>query len=230
MRTLVIGDTHGRPTWKRLVREPWDRVVFLGDYFDSYEDFSPAEQLYNFNEIIAFRDEAPDRTTLLVGNHDYHYVTPGENYSGYQHRFAAQIGQAILDVKDKLQLCVEDQGWLLSHAGVTLPFCRRIHISTEYLTDELNGAWTLQPGLFRFWPEDYEGYGDHFMQGPLWVRPKSLMACPAHPKQIVGHTYQQKGVFMREFEGDQFVFADALPRQFVVITDGQVTAHDVSTF
>jgi hypothetical protein len=229
MRTAVIGDIHGRPIWKAIVRrEPWDRIVFLGDYFDSFEPFSAAEQIYNFNEIVAFKDAHP-AVTMLIGNHDLHYVIRGEFCSGYQQRFADRIGQALDTAKDRMRICLEDQGWLMSHAGVTTTWCRAQAVNvTGNLVAAVNETWANRPDAFRFNPIDQEGYGDHPIQGPLWVRPKSLMACPAHPKQIVGHTEDRSGkVFQREFEGDQFVFADALPRQFVVIEDGQIQPADI---
>jgi len=48
MRTIFLGDTHGRPTWKDIItKENPDRVVFIGDYFDSF-DIGGAEQIHNF--------------------------------------------------------------------------------------------------------------------------------------------------------------------------------------
>ena len=38
MKTILIGDIHGRSIWKRIVAdEKPDRVVFIGDYFDSFD-------------------------------------------------------------------------------------------------------------------------------------------------------------------------------------------------
>ncbi len=47
-KTLVLGDTHGRSNWKLAIhQEQPDRVIFIGDYFDSVE-FSDVEQIDNF--------------------------------------------------------------------------------------------------------------------------------------------------------------------------------------
>ena len=44
MKTIFIGDIHGRSIWKDIVaRENADRVVFIGDYFDSF-NIGSAEQ------------------------------------------------------------------------------------------------------------------------------------------------------------------------------------------
>ena len=50
-KTLILGDTHGRSTWKLAVhQEQPNRVIFIGDYFDSF-DISGVEQIDNFKQI-----------------------------------------------------------------------------------------------------------------------------------------------------------------------------------
>ena len=45
MKTLVLGDTHGRSFWKLAINiENPDRVIFIGDYFDSF-DIKGEEQM-----------------------------------------------------------------------------------------------------------------------------------------------------------------------------------------
>ena len=37
-KLVAIGDVHGRNTWKQIVeQEQPDTVVFVGDYFDSFD-------------------------------------------------------------------------------------------------------------------------------------------------------------------------------------------------
>ena len=37
-RSIVIGDTHGRNYWKKIIKhENPNRVIFIGDYFDSFD-------------------------------------------------------------------------------------------------------------------------------------------------------------------------------------------------
>ena len=57
MKTIVLGDIHGRNVWKDIVfQEQADRVIFIGDYFDSF-DIGPAEQMLNFKDIIEFKEK-----------------------------------------------------------------------------------------------------------------------------------------------------------------------------
>jgi predicted phosphodiesterase len=38
MKTLIIPDIHGKSVWKQMIEvESPDRIVFLGDYFDSFD-------------------------------------------------------------------------------------------------------------------------------------------------------------------------------------------------
>ena len=48
MKIIAIGDIHGRSIWKNIVSaNSYDKVVFLGDYFDSF-DIHTLDQIDNF--------------------------------------------------------------------------------------------------------------------------------------------------------------------------------------
>ncbi len=75
MQTIVIGDLHGRKTGLRIARKhPNDKLVFLGDYFDSKTGVSIREQLDIFDYLTALKLQNPERVILLTGNHDLHYI------------------------------------------------------------------------------------------------------------------------------------------------------------
>ena len=67
MKIIGIGDLHGRPYWKQIWEKhsDADKIVFVGDYFDSLDGYtelpvySAAEQIYNFREICALKREFP---------------------------------------------------------------------------------------------------------------------------------------------------------------------------
>jgi len=83
-KIIVLGDTHGRSKWKEVLRKEPDatKVVFLGDYFDSF-DIPFEEQVENFTNILALKKEDPDKIVLLLGNHDFQYLPyVTEHYSG----------------------------------------------------------------------------------------------------------------------------------------------------
>jgi len=117
-KTIFIGDIHGRDIWKHIVaKENPDRVVFIADYFDSF-NISTVEQLHNFKEIIEYKETSDKEVILLIGNHDYHYYPGGEIYSGYQHGAAPAIRQLLEENKHHLQMCYQLDNILCSHAGI----------------------------------------------------------------------------------------------------------------
>ena len=53
MKTLVLGDIHGRDCWKDIIKkEKPDKVIFLGDYVSTHEDIDSGTQLENLHEIF----------------------------------------------------------------------------------------------------------------------------------------------------------------------------------
>lgn len=71
MKTIAIGDCHGRSFWKLItqIEKDADEIVFLGDYFDSRDGFTGVEQIHNFKEILEYKESTEKKVTLLIGNH-----------------------------------------------------------------------------------------------------------------------------------------------------------------
>ena len=122
MKIIAIGDIHGRTIWKEIVQnETFDKIVFVGDYFDSL-NIDPVKQIENFNDIIAFKASNIDKVVLLLGNHDYHYLPYiYETYSGFK-----QMQKFVIDdlldnaIKNNyIQICYAHEYLLFSHAGIT---------------------------------------------------------------------------------------------------------------
>ena len=189
MKYLVLGDTHGRDTWKEMIEKyPTDKVIFIGDYFDSF-DVDGVIQMANFKDIIEFRDSRPDDVTLLIGNHDYHYMEGvHESYSGYQRGAGYEIQKLLTENRDKLQFAHSVGRWLFTHAGVTKDWCENNDVDLDNVVESINN---LELGAFRFVGIDM--YGDSPTSGPIWVRPRSLYRNRIDGwVQAVGHTQQRK--------------------------------------
>ena len=237
MKTIIIGDVHGRDQWKQIVSQEKDAdtVIFLGDYFDSF-DISAVEQMHNFKEIVEFKetsftnagteDQHKTRVILLIGNHDYHYFPEigDSSTSGYQTRMAPVIKQLIAEKREHLQVAHRMDEFVFSHAG----------ISSEWLDDTVVD-WTEQNmvdkinELFKYTPLslDYRsfkmfsatewsgasGYGNETYQGPMWIRPKALMSANKDTLrkkiiQVVGHTYQNEIDKEGKATGGRYYFVD----------------------
>ena len=247
MKLIAIGDIHGRDIWKQIVAKEQDAdvFVFVGDYFDSFT-VKGVDQINNFLDIIEFKKQSKVPVILLLGNHDYHYY-PGiedSGTSGYQTLMAPSIKYAVGDNKQHLQLAYQSGEFVFTHAG----------LSSEWLDDMVVG-WDVDSldatvnDLFRFQPNkiayrsfkyyDYEnnqatlaaGYGDETFQGPIWIRPKSLMRVNKNTLrkqiiQVVGHTPQDTIDIKGASTGGRYYFIDTLEygqNQYLVVKDGVVS-------
>ena len=243
-RTVVLGDTHGRSNWKLAThQEKPDRVIFIGDYFDSFE-ISGVEQIDNFKQIIKYKEDNPQiEVVLLIGNHDHHYF-PEVGYTGttgYQTRIAPSITQVIDENRHHLQMAYGFGEYLFTHAGVSPVFMDQVFgpddWSKENVIVDLNELFKYKPKAFDF--NGLESTGDNVTQTPLWIRPRSLMhANKTHSKglkkdyiQIVGHT-QMKRLDLTgsdKFTGGRYYFIDTMDTsgQYLVIEDDKMRTGSV---
>jgi len=215
-KTIFLGDTHGRNIWKQIIaKENPDRVVFIGDYFDSF-NITPVEQVHNFEEIIAFKETNVMEVIMLIGNHDFHYNPGGETYSGYNHIVAPVIRLILEENKHHLQMCYQLDNILCSHAGIGYDWLieqNRYEEGTESVSDFVNGIWKHHPRYFMF--NGIDPYGNSLTQTPIWIRPVALMSgnkdtfLKKDYIQIVGHT-QVKTIDMGQATGGRYYFIDTL--------------------
>ncbi len=227
MKLIALGDTHGRMNWKDIVtKEQFDKVIFIGDYFDTHEDVSAQQQIDNFKDIISYKKDNMDKVVLLFGNHDFHYLrSVDEHYSGFQEWHKTDISEALHDALDNdlLQMCYVHDNFIFSHAGITKTWHVNV-LGNEILKGkelelELNETFKYKPLSFCFTPGKYMNmYGDDVTQTPIWVRPNSLMRDQLDDyTQVVGHTTQRKLEL-----ADNVILIDTLGTsgEYLIITDG----------
>jgi hypothetical protein len=206
---LAIGDIHGRDGWKRYLDEDFSHYFFVGDYFDSF-DLSFRRQYRNFADICtaARRDR---RLCLCIGNHDYHYMAGVRNqrYSGFQERNYFRIQEALEENLDLLRVLYVTEDWfIISHAGLSATFMAKAEKQGCRGVEEINDAFLRDRNLLAF--DGWDIFGDDLTQGPLWIRPNSLLAdhLPGY-SQIVGHTgFANIQEVPLEEEGRKIVFID----------------------
>ena len=233
MKTIFLGDTHGRSLWKDIIaKETPDRVVFIGDYFDSF-DIGSAEQQFNFKEIIAFKESAQYEVIMLIGNHDYHYYPGGETYSGYQHGAAPAIRQLLEENKHHLQMCYQLDNILCSHAGIGHNWLvEQEKYESGSIADFVNDIWNYKPIRFMFY--GFDPYGDNKTQTPIWIRPASLLSgnrdtfLKTDYIQIAGHTQVHKIDIKGKATGGRYYFIDAIDeRQYLIYDDGKFKLGEI---
>jgi hypothetical protein len=246
MKTIVLGDTHGRSFWKLIThKENPDRVIFIGDYFDSF-DIQGVDQIQNFKEIIEYKNKGTNEVILLIGNHDYHYMEGiNEQYSGYQHNLAMSIRFELEDNKQHLQMAYQMGEFLFTHAGVSSEFMDSVFGSTgwtvETLEADLNEQFRYKPLTFGFGMAVnitkaiyLDEYGDNIEQSPIWIRPRSLMAANRDTLrkqiiQVVGHTQVTTMTGQEKMSGGRYFLIDCLGTsgQYMVINDGEVSINKI---
>ena len=244
MRTVVIGDTHGRSNWKLAIhQEKPDRVIFIGDYFDSFE-LSGVEQIDNFKQIIKYKEDNPQvEVVMLIGNHDHHYF-PEVGYtgtSGYQSGIAPSITQVVDENRHHLQMAYGFGDYLFTHAGISPVWMDKVFgpddWSKENIVVDINEMFRYKPRAFDF--TGLEPSGDNAIQTPIWIRPRSLMSAnKKHPKglkkdyiQIVGHTQMRRLDLdgSDKFTGGRYYFIDTMDTsgQYLVIEDNKLRTNSV---
>jgi Predicted phosphohydrolases len=197
---LIIGDIHGTEYWKDIldntISENKDgKVVFLGDYVDSFT-ISPEDCYKNLQNIIDFAYlYNPTNTILLLGNHDYHYLYPDSiKGSGYQKEYAEKYFEIYDKNKHLFRINYQFEknkiNYICTHAGITTTWLGKqktniFNLETLYLNN---------PDAYDFkFPKNitmtYSPSGDDEYQSPLWVRPSSLYQKKIQNyHQIIGHT------------------------------------------
>ena len=197
----IIGDIHGRDTWKRLVDDNCINV-FIGDYFDPYQDFTIKDLGRNFMEIVEYKRKHRKNTVLLYGNHDMDYLPDIPEYNNRYDEENAFWIQQLFTASEWLFHGVAyaiGDNYLVTHAGVTnewketyLPKVRSIRPAN--MARAINSLWKKDKRPFTFSPNSngFDHYGEDTRHSPLWVRPGALcfdnMYNGTHVKQIVGHT------------------------------------------
>jgi len=233
MKTIFLGDTHGRSLWKDIIaKESPDRVVFIGDYFDSF-DIKSTEQMFNFKEIIAFKESNQCEVILLIGNHDYHYYPGGETYSGYQHGAAPAIRQLLEENKHHMQMCYQLDNILCSHAGIGHNWLvEQERYESGSIADFVNDIWNYKPIRFIFYGLD--PYGDSKTQTPIWIRPASLLSgnrdtfLKKDYIQIAGHTQVNKIDIEGKATGGRYYFIDAIEiGQYLIYENNQFSLGEI---
>lgn len=196
MKHIAIGDIHGRDSWQRVNTKLYEKVVFLGDYVDSYDLFDLAI-LENLKKIIALKKRQPEKVELLLGNHDAHYLHyPRFECSGFRPTMQRDLTTLFCKNADLFQIAYQKDNYLFTHAGVTnnwhneikrLPVFQQICEQEETLAGQLNRLekTTYRASLYDVGIErGGNGYG-----GPLWADLKETFTGMLHGyNQVVGHT------------------------------------------
>lgn len=231
MKTIVLGDIHGRTCWYDIIqKENPDRVIFMGDYVSTHEKYTVEQQCSNLEDILNFKEGFGENCILLRGNHDMQHLTYSwAECSGY----FPHVAKWMVGIKDRFlkltQWVYIQDGLVFSHAGITDKFWEYLNLG-EPTVDNILKINELEPSpLFGFTPSRFSDYyGDSETQPLTWVRPATLMEYNIGWPQVVGHTrVRTPGNLIKYMEPNGWVnipelwCVDALPYWYMVIEDGE---------
>ena len=148
MKTLIIPDLH-EPSAAVLDciedlirRERPDRTVFLGDYFDQYND-GPADT----ERMASWLSNSlgKENRVHLIGNHDASYFWPCDTtycpgFTWEKEAVVQRILGAAAHARFQFHTWIE--GWLLTHAGLAAAWVPEGIDVAPWLESEARNAWT----------------------------------------------------------------------------------------
>lgn len=257
-RCILLADIHLKHERADSIlnSEPHDRAVFLNDIFDDFND--NAEQ--NRNTAIWFKEKINDPKNVFVwSNHVQSYAYDFNLHmscSGFTREKSKVIWEVLnRDDFNKIQLYHVEQGFLLTHAGLTNPLLKEksngetidtIEKVSKFLDDHYSRAkFALEAG------------GNHWLFAAGWTRGglEKYGGCtwedfgafiPTPFPQIVGHTPLKTPVFktmnknggianfasndaqVQDFKGKKFCLGlDTHLNHYAILEDGELTIKHV---
>lgn len=228
MKTVILGDIHGRTIWKDIVeKELPDRTVFLGDYVSTHEDISTDQQIDNFMDILVAKELKPQKYVLLRGNHDLQHIgywwadCSGLNRKVQDFMSESDIRERFLTASQWVyEMKVGEERVICSHSGISKVWMEQNNIQAP---SDIN----LEPAspIFSFTPASfYDMDGNSISQPCVWIRPSALTeSAISGYTQIVAHTPIKK-LYQHKIKGtsNSLWFCDTLGLdipEYLVIED-----------
>jgi len=214
MKIAVISDIHQSVYWCNIIKQidDFDKVIFLGDEFDSWANKWPM-QINNAENIIAFRNNFPEKVDLCWSNHAISYFLD-ERCSGYQSGRASAIYEFYKKHETLYNVIYIYDNWIFSHAGVSEKWMNYCNISE---LSEINQKFREKPRFFKWIGPD--NFGNNAKEGPLWIRPEALLANSVpNFNQAAGHTENIEPRIVKK-NNQTFIFCDTYEHNFLTILD-----------
>lgn len=225
MKSIVLGDIHGRKQWFNIiVEELADKVIFLGDYVSTHDGISAEDQLDNLEHILKYKEANPDMVVLLRGNHDlcelgYYWAECSPNEPDVRKVMSADPLKSRF-LKNTQWVYVDDESKIIfSHAGISQVWMDNNNIKDVH---DINN---LEPSeVFGFTPDRWSDMnGNSKTQPPTWIRPQSLATCNIEGwTQVIGHTpvYNITDIYKATKYNEHIWCCDALGVNQYLVIDG----------
>jgi len=195
MKIVSIGDTHGIDILPEINIVNYDKIIFVGDYMDSFTVSGPT-QIDNLLKIIELKLTYPEKVELLLGNHDIQYYLHDSllylvRASGYNPITKFDAYDVFTKHKDLFKIAWQYDNYIWTHAGIHKGWYndtfKRFDIH-KTLADSLN--FELEEQNPVLWWCSLQRGGSHKTPGPLWADKIETWRKPLPGfHQIVGHTH-----------------------------------------
>lgn len=196
MKHLIIGDLHGNDCWQEINTRKYDKIVFLGDYVDSFER-SDSAILENLKKIVRLKKRQPDKIELLLGNHDVHYLHfPKYQCSGFRPSMQRDLTALFNNNRQLFRMAYQRGNHIFTHAGITnswyneflrLPSLDDLREEGDNIADLINKVEATTQRYLLYATSIYRG---GYSNGSfLWADQKETAIDMLHGyHQVVGHT------------------------------------------
>lgn len=201
-KILVIPDLHEKNIWEKIINEAGtvDKIVFLGDYVDSWTHEKKA-CLDNLENIIEFKKQHMDSVELLLGNHDIAYMYyPNYACSGFQKDCQYELQLLFSSNSELFKISFAEGNYLFSHAGISIKWFEKYKnllelngfkegdvISLNKALNQMKEGKNLRDALFEI--GEARGGMRYDIGGPLWadISETTGFQIP-NINQIIGHS------------------------------------------
>jgi len=204
MKTLVVGDLHGKYEIVEEVLAMDMPTIFVGDYLDSF-DRSVEDQIRTLTLVLDAIES--NKAIGLMGNHELSYLRQGMRCSGYKGATAAHVIHLAERMHKLLLPFVRVEGFLITHAGISVYMLQHKGLTVEEYLEKgehydiggCRGGSSHLGGLY------WNDYNFEFVPVP-------------GVNQIFGHTASQEGI--REVDNNWCIDGLDYVRQILAIENG----------
>lgn len=213
MKILVLGDIHGSRNWKEILdNSDYNHVIFLGDYLDPYSDMDNDDLLSNFIDIIGFKIRKPNDVTLILGNHDLHYLSlqimPCSRYNKGIAKSAHEIFNKHIDL---FKYAFQYKNVVFTHAGISNEWFNKSYKGNPNanIAEQLNNSTKEQMDVLCQVGK-YRGGNPNVTGGIFWADKRELFEPLYGYTQVVGHSRVPEIIIQKGFHNNDIIFCDCL--------------------
>lgn len=210
MAMIIIPDVHGRSFWRKAINDYLGKepIIFLGDYLDPYpyEGITPAEAFKVFHEIIDIKKTSLEAVTLLLGNHDLHYLNAAMEGGRLDYSRKDLIINVITENASLFSIAasatIGNKNYLFTHAGVKEGWLQKHkeelgNPTSAEIVNRLNAMWldtNQRPLLLQMLADvPYSRWGNSPYGSPVWNDVDDINDSQEEVPgfvQVFGHTQQ----------------------------------------